>query len=189
MGKHQRGRSALPTLAMTSGSGSATGSAHSTVTGFPQTLTLPLIRRRRACAADLWSSYSRKQNPRFFFLSSGCWYNITSCRPSIGKNNNPSGRMIHFNSSRILKGRWKMTCNFPKVFQYTFSCLVLWNRTNKQAIVCYRYANTQVLARADFVVITLKESTFVLHVKTVIRILIKIIKLSVFRNCCSLRQP
>lgn len=59
-----------------------------------------------------------------------------------------------------------MTCNFPKVFQYTFSCLVLWNRTNKQAIVCYRYANTQVLARADFVVIALKESTFISNLKT-----------------------
>lgn len=67
-----------------------------------------------------------------------------------------------------------MTCNFPKVFQYTFSCLVLWNRANKQAIVCYRYANTQVLSRADFVVITLKEWTFVLNLKTVIAITIKI---------------
>lgn len=67
-----------------------------------------------------------------------------------------------------------MTCNFPKVFQYTFSCLVLWNRTNKQAIVCYRYANTQVLARADFVVIALKKSTFVSNLKTGIAITIKI---------------
>lgn len=146
---------------MTSGSGSATGSAHSTVTGFPQTFTFPLMRRRRACAADLWSSYSRKQNPRFFFLSSGCWYNMTSCRPSEGRQQSGC-LMIHsvkFNDTRIPKEHWKMTCNFPKVFQYTFSCLVLWNRTNKQAIVCYRYANTQVLARADFVVIALKEST------------------------------
>lgn len=67
-----------------------------------------------------------------------------------------------------------MTCNFPKVFQYTFSCLVLWNRTNKQAIVCYRYANTQVLARADFVVIALKESTFVSNVRTALAVTIKI---------------
>lgn len=72
-----------------------------------------------------------------------------------------------------------MTCNFPKVFQYTFSCLVLWNRTNKQAIVCYRYANTQVLARADFVVIALKELTFVSNLKTAIAITIEINGLSV----------
>lgn len=61
-----------------------------------------------------------------------------------------------------------MTCDFPKVFQYTFSCLVLWNGTNKQAIVCYRYANTQVLARADFMVITLQESTIASNLKTAI---------------------
>lgn len=67
---------------MTSGSGSSTGSAHSTVTTFPQTFTFPLIRRRRACAADLWSSYSKKQKPRFFFLSSGWWYKMTSTKPS-----------------------------------------------------------------------------------------------------------
>lgn len=76
-----------------------------------------------------------------------------------------------------------MTCDFPKVFQYTFSCLVLWNRTNKQAIVCYRYANTQVLARADFVVIALKESTFVSNLKTAIAITIKI---NVFFFCVDL---
>lgn len=73
---------------------------------------------------------------------------------------------------RHQRSKRALTCNFPKVFQYTFSRLVLWDRTNKQAIVCYRYANTQVLARADFVVITLKESTCHLHVNTVIRILI-----------------
>lgn len=41
------------TFAITSGSGSSTGSAHSTVTTFPQTLTFPLINLRLACAADL----------------------------------------------------------------------------------------------------------------------------------------
>lgn len=71
------------TLAMTSGSGSSMGSAHSTVTTFPHTFTLPLISRRRAWAAVLWSSYSKKQKPRFFFLSSGWWYNMTSFRPSV----------------------------------------------------------------------------------------------------------
>lgn len=70
------------TFAMTSGSGSSIGSAHSTVTTFPQTFTLPLINLRLAWAAVLWSSYSRKQKPRFFFLSSGWWYNMTSVRPS-----------------------------------------------------------------------------------------------------------
>lgn len=72
---------------MTSGSGSSMGSAHSTVTTFPHTFTLPLISRRRAWAAVLWSSYSRKQNPRFFFLSSGWWYNMTSFRPSVETRN------------------------------------------------------------------------------------------------------
>lgn len=71
------------TLAMTSGSGSSIGSAHSTVTTLPQTFTLPLISRRRAWAAVLWSSYSRKQKPLFFFLSSGWWYRMTSLRPSV----------------------------------------------------------------------------------------------------------
>lgn len=71
------------TLAMTSGSGSSRGSAHSTVTRFPQTFTLPLISRRRAWAAVLWSSYSKKQKPRFFFLSTGWRYNMTSFRPSV----------------------------------------------------------------------------------------------------------
>lgn len=71
------------TFAMTSGSGSSMGSAHSTVTTFPHTFTLPLISRRRAWAAVLWSSYSKKQKPRFFFLSSGWWYNMTSFRPSV----------------------------------------------------------------------------------------------------------
>lgn len=73
------------TLAITSGSGSSMGSAHSTVTTLPQTFTLPLISRRRAWAAVLWSSYSRKQKPRFFFLSSGWWYNMTSLRPSVSR--------------------------------------------------------------------------------------------------------
>lgn len=71
------------TLAMTSGSGSSMGSAHSTVTTFPQTFTLPLINLRRAWAAVLWSSYSKKQKPRFFFLSSGWWYKMTSFKPSV----------------------------------------------------------------------------------------------------------
>lgn len=75
------------TFAMTSGSGSSIGSAHSTVTTFPQTFTLPLINLRLAWAAVLWSSYSRKQKPRFFFLSSGWWYNMTSVRPSEIKQN------------------------------------------------------------------------------------------------------
>lgn len=70
------------TLAMTSGSGSSMGSAHSTVTTLPHTFTFPLISLRRAWAAVLWSSYSKKQKPLFFFLLSGWWYNITSLRPS-----------------------------------------------------------------------------------------------------------
>lgn len=73
------------TFAITSGSGSSIGSAHSTVPTFPQTLTLPLINLRLAWAAVLWSSYSRKQKPLFFFLSSGWWYKMTSVRPSENK--------------------------------------------------------------------------------------------------------
>lgn len=151
---------------MTSGSGSATGSAHSTVTGFPHTLTLPLIRRRRACAADLWSSYSRKQKPRFFFLSSGWWYNITSWRPSVGTRQNQLSDPSSFTADNLSQHCsdetpslcfWNLTCNFAEVFQYTLSCLVLRNWSDKQAIVCDRYAHSQVLARADFVVITLRR--------------------------------
>lgn len=84
-----------------------------------------------------------------------------------------------------------MTCDFPKVFQYTFSRLVLWNRTNKQAVVCYRYANTQVLAGADFVVIALKESKFVSNFKkrTAIAITIKKINVFVVCFCVDLKLP
>lgn len=110
----------LRTLAMTSGSGSATGSAHSTVTGFPHTLTLPLIRRRRACAADLWSSYSRKQKPRFFFLSSGWWYNITSWRPSVKTNQN----IFKFqNSCHVYHPQRLMICFSTFLTQILFVCI------------------------------------------------------------------
>lgn len=94
-----------------------------------------------------------------------------------------SKRSTELGDTRILKERRKMTCDFPKVFQYTFSRLVLWNRTNKQAVVCYRYANTQVLAGADFVVIALKESKFVSNFKKRTAIAITIKKINVFVVC------
>lgn len=91
------------TFAITSGSGSSMGSAHSTVTTFPHTFTLPLINLRRACAAVLWSSYSKKQKPLFFFLSSGWWYKITSFSPSERKRKygNKKESRFHLHSTYI----------------------------------------------------------------------------------------
>ena len=48
----------------------------------PQTFTREVPKRRLAREAALCDSYSRKQKPRFFFLSSGELYIITSVSPA-----------------------------------------------------------------------------------------------------------
>lgn len=59
------------TFDMVSASGSSCGSAQSTMISQPHTFTRPVPRRLLARDAALWDSYSKKQNPLFFFLSSG----------------------------------------------------------------------------------------------------------------------
>ena len=73
---------------MVSSSGSSSGSAQSTMMSQPQTRVQPFPIRCLAIDADLWLSYSRNANPRFFFfMSSGELYMMTSRRPSSNKNN------------------------------------------------------------------------------------------------------
>lgn len=70
---------------MVSESGSSWGSAQSTIISQPQTLIRPVPSLLLASEAALCDSYSRKQKPLFFFLSSGELYIITSVRPAVKK--------------------------------------------------------------------------------------------------------
>ena len=59
------------TLDIVCSSGSSWGSAQSTIISQPHTFILPVPSLLLANDAALWESYSKKQKPLFFFLSSG----------------------------------------------------------------------------------------------------------------------
>ncbi|KAK2092423.1 hypothetical protein P7K49_028951, partial [Saguinus oedipus] len=97
---------------MTSGSGSSTGLAHSTVTPLPHTFTFPLISQCLACAADFDPHIQGAEPPTLLFVI---------------------GLMIENNVHQTL-------CDFTELFQNIFLNLILRNGSNKKSLVCRRNA-------------------------------------------------
>lgn len=114
---------------------------------FGLTLILPVPSLRLAKDAALCDSYSRKQKPRFFFLSSGELYMITSYRPAIGSD---SGSGLFLNKENIHLS----TVNIHRVINsnaiWLVGCICK-NRnesnTTKKYLYLYRYWQVFVCVR------------------------------------------
>lgn len=114
---------------------------------FGLTLILPVPSLRLAKDAALCDSYSRKQKPRFFFLSSGELYMITSYRPAIGSD---SGSGLFLNKENIHLS----TVNIDRVINsnaiWLVGCICK-NRnesnTTKKYLYLYRYWQVFVCVR------------------------------------------